>query len=139
MGLAWKEALRFNHAYIGTEHMLLGLTLEGDGIAASVFRDLDIDLESVCSEIAGLMTRGTGRIAKDSSLPFTPRAKTVLERSLEEAETLGHAHIGTEHLLLALARETDGIAAEALRNLNVKPEDVRREVSDLVRNASDAR
>jgi ATP-dependent Clp protease ATP-binding subunit ClpC len=131
MGLARQEAQRFNHDYIGTEHVLLGLVQEGSGVAASVLKNLDIDLKKIRHEVEKLVSNGTTMVTM-GQLPFTPRAKKVLELSLEEASNLGHTSIGTEHLLLGLIRENEGIAAQVLRNLKVKLEDVREEVLELL-------
>jgi ATP-dependent Clp protease ATP-binding subunit ClpC len=131
MGLARQEAQRFNHDYIGTEHILLGLVQEGSGVAASVLKNLDIDLKKIRNEVEKLVSNGTTMVAM-GQLPFTPRAKKVLELSLEEASNLGHTYIGTEHLLLGLIRENEGIAAQVLRNLKVKLEEVREEVLELL-------
>ncbi len=131
MGLARQEAQRFNHDYIGTEHILLGLVQEGSGVAASVLKNLDIDLKKIRQEVEKLVSNGTSMVTM-GQLPFTPRAKKVLELSLEEASNLGHTYIGTEHLLLGLIRENEGIAAQVLRNLKVKLEDVRDEVLELL-------
>ncbi len=131
MGLARQEAQRFNHDYIGTEHVLLGLVQEGSGVAASVLKNLEIDLKKIRSEVEKLVSNGTTMVTM-GQLPFTPRAKKVLELSLEEASNLGHTYIGTEHLLLGLIRENEGIAAQVLRNLRVKLEDVREEVLELL-------
>src|SRR5687767_746116 len=131
MGLARQEAQRFNHDYIGTEHILLGLVQEGSGVAASVLKNLDIDLKKIRQEVEKLVSTGTTMVSM-GQLPFTPRAKKVLELSLEEASNLGHTYIGTEHLLLGLIRESEGIAAQVLRNLKVKVEDVREEVLELL-------
>jgi ATP-dependent Clp protease ATP-binding subunit ClpC len=131
MGLARQEAQRFNHDYIGTEHILLGLVQEGSGVAASVLKNLDIDLRKIRQEVEKLVSNGTSMVTM-GQLPFTPRAKKVLELSLEEASNLGHTYIGTEHLLLGLIRENEGIAAQVLRNLKVRLEDVRDEVLELL-------
>ena len=131
MGLARQEAQRFNHDYIGTEHVLLGLVQEGSGVAASVLKNLDIDLKKIRQEVEKLVSTGTTMVTM-GQLPFTPRAKKVLELSLEEASNLGHTYIGTEHLLLGLIRESEGIAAQVLRNLKVKVEDVKAEVLELL-------
>ncbi|MFM8385248.1 MAG: ATP-dependent Clp protease ATP-binding subunit [Planctomycetia bacterium] len=131
MAMARQEAQRFNHDYIGTEHVLLGLLQEGSGVAASVLKNLDIDLKKIRHEVEKLVSSGTTMVTM-GQLPFTPRAKKVLELSLEEASNLGHTYIGTEHLLLGLIRENEGIAAQVLRNLKVKLEDVRDEVLELL-------
>jgi ATP-dependent Clp protease ATP-binding subunit ClpC len=131
MGLARQEAQRFNHDYIGTEHILLGLVQEGSGVAASVLKNLDIDLKKIRQEVEKLVSHGTTMVTM-GQLPFTPRAKKVLELSLEEASNLGHNYIGTEHLLLGLIREQEGIAAQVLQNIKVRLEDVREEVLELL-------
>jgi ATP-dependent Clp protease ATP-binding subunit ClpA len=132
MGLARQEAQRLNHDYIGTEHMLLGLVKEGAGVAASVLKNLEIDLEKIRTEVERLARPGTTAVSPTGQLPFTPRGKKVLELSLEEASGLGHTYIGTEHLLLGLLRENEGIAAQVLGNLKVKVEDLREEVLELL-------
>jgi len=130
MSLAKGEAQRLNHEYIGTEHLLLGLVQEGSGVAANVLRKLHIDLEKVRMELEKVVEGGATLVSM-GQLPFTPRAKKVLEMALEEASKLGHNYIGTEHLLLGLVKESEGIAARVLQNLGVKLEDVRAEVLDF--------
>src|SRR5881227_4089918 len=103
MQLANQEAQRFNHEYIGTEHILLGLVKEGSGVAANVLKNLDIDLKKIRLEVEKLVKAGPSMVTM-GQLPFTPRAKKVLELSVEEASNLGHNYIGTEHLLLGLIR-----------------------------------
>jgi ATP-dependent Clp protease ATP-binding subunit ClpC len=133
MGLARQEAQRFNHDYIGTEHILLGLVHEGSGVAASVLKSLHVDLPRVQAAVESLISKGTANLAiVTQQLPFTPRAKTVLELSLEEAQLLGHTYIGTEHLLLGLIDEVDGVAAQALVKMGVSAEAVRREIMSLL-------
>ncbi len=131
MTLARQEAQKLNNDYIGTEHILLGLVQEGSGVAAQVLKNLDVDLKKVRAEVERLVEQGTSAVT-GSQLPFTPRAKRVLELALEEAQNLGHNYIGTEHLLLGLIRESDGPAANVLQNLGVKPEEVREEVVELL-------
>ena len=131
MGLARQEAQRFNHDYIGTEHILLGLIQEGSGVAADVLKNLDVDLKKIRQEVEKLVSHGTTMVTM-GQLPFTPRAKKVLELSMEEASNLGHNYIGTEHLLLGLIREQEGIAAQVLQNIKVRLEDVREEVLELL-------
>jgi ATP-dependent Clp protease ATP-binding subunit ClpC len=131
MGLARQEAQRLNHEYIGTEHILLGLVQEGSGVAANVLKNLDIDLKKIRSEVEKLVKAGPSMVTM-GQLPFTPRAKKVLELALEEASNLGHNYIGTEHILLGLIRERDGKAAKVLTNLGVKLETVREEVLDFL-------
>ena len=131
MGLARQEAQRFNHDYIGTEHILLGLIQEGNGVAADVLKSLDVDLKKIRQDVEKLVSHGTMMVTL-GQLPFTPRGKKVLELALEEARSLGHNYIGTEHLLLGLIREQAGIAAKVLKNLNVSLGDVREEVVELL-------
>ncbi|RKY18272.1 MAG: NDP-hexose 4-ketoreductase [Planctomycetota bacterium] len=131
MNLAKAEAQRLNHEYIGTEHILLGLVQEGSGVAANVLRSMDVDLKRIRTEIEKLV-KGSATMVPMGNLPFTPRAKKVLELSLEEASQLGHNYIGTEHLLLGLIKESEGIAARVLTNLSVKLEDVREEVLEFL-------
>ncbi|MHC4469876.1 MAG: ATP-dependent Clp protease ATP-binding subunit [Planctomycetota bacterium] len=131
MGLARQEAQRFGHDYIGTEHVLLGLVQEGSGVAAQVLKNLDVEMKKIRLEVEKIVKGGTNTVTM-GQLPFTPRAKKVLELALEEAQQLGHNYIGTEHLLLGLIRENEGIAAQVLMNLNVKLEEVREEVLELL-------
>src|SRR5438874_1213894 len=131
MGLARQEAQRFNHEYIGTEHILLGLIQEGSGVAANVLRNLDVDLDKIRREVEKIVQSGPSMVTM-GQLPFTPRAKKVLELSVEEASNLGHNYIGTEHLLLGLIRENEGVAAQVLMNLGLKLEEVREEVLELL-------
>ena len=131
MNLAKSEAQRLNHEYIGTEHIVLGLVQEGSGVAANVLRNMGIDLKRIRAEIEKLV-KGSATMVPMGNLPFTPRAKKVLELSLEEASQLGHNYIGTEHLLLGLIKESEGIAARVLTNLGVKLEDVREEVLEFL-------
>jgi len=131
MNLARQEAQRFNHEYLGTEHILLGLVQEGSGVAANVLRNMSIDLSKIRTEVEKLVKTGPSMVTM-GQLPFTPRAKKVLELSMEEAGNLGHNYIGTEHLLLGLIKENEGIAAKVLTNLGVKLEDVREEVLEFL-------
>src|SRR5258706_509065 len=131
MNLARQEAQRFNHEYLGTEHILLGLVQEGSGVAANVLKNMSIDLNKIRAEVEKIVKTGPSMVTM-GQLPFTPRAKKVLELSMEEASNLGHNYIGTEHLLLGLIKENEGIAAQVLMNLGVKLEDVREEVLDFL-------
>ena len=131
MALANQEAQRFNHEYIGTEHVLLGLVKEGGGVGANVLKNLDVDLRKVRLEVEKLVKSGPDMVTM-GKLPQTPRAKKVIEYAIEEARSLNHNYVGTEHLLLGLLREQDGIAAQVLMNLNLKLEDVREEVLNLL-------
>src|SRR5688572_23354305 len=133
MQLANQEAQRFNHEYIGTEHILLGLVKEGSGVAANVLKNLDVDLRKIRLEVEKIVQTGPdGAHVVLGKLPHTPRAKKVIEYSVEEARGLNHNYIGTEHLLLGLLRESEGVAADVLRNLGLKLEDVREEVMNLL-------
>ena len=127
MTLAREEARRFNHEYIGTEHILLGLVKEGSGVAANVLQNLDIDLKKIRIEIEKIVQTGPDLVSV-GQLPFTPRVKKVLEYAMDEARNLNHNYIGTEHVLLWLLREQEGVAAQVLLNLGVRLEDVREEV-----------
>jgi len=131
MQLARSEAMRFNHEYIGTEHILLGLIQEGSGVAANVLKNLGLDLSKIRHEIEKSVQAGPNMVTI-GQLPFTPRAKKVLEFAVEEATALGHNYIGTEHLLLGLLRETGGKAAQVLLNLGVRLQEVREEVLELL-------
>src|SRR5216684_2893014 len=131
MQLANQEAQRFNHEYIGTEHILLGLVKEGSGVAANVLKNLDIDLRKIRLEIEKIVQSGPDMVTM-GKLPQTPRAKKVIEYSIEEARNLNHNYVGTEHLLLGLLREQEGVAAQVLMNLGMKLEDVREEVLNLL-------
>ena len=131
MALARKEAQRFNHDFIGTEHILLGLIQEGSGVAANVLKNLGVEIEKIRREIEKNVQSGPSMVTM-GQLPFTPRAKKVLELSMEEANELGHNYIGTEHILLGLIRENDGVAAQVLLDLNLKLDDVRAEVLELL-------
>ncbi len=131
MQLANQEAQRFNHEYIGTEHVLLGLIKEGSGVAANVLKNLDIDLRKIRLEVEKLVQSGPDMVTM-GKLPQTPRAKKVIEYSMEEARNLNHNYVGTEHILLGLLREQEGVAAQVLMNLGLKLEDVREEVLNLL-------
>jgi ATP-dependent Clp protease ATP-binding subunit ClpC len=131
MQLANQEAQRFNHEYIGTEHILLGLVKEGSGVAANVLKNLDIDLRRIRLEVEKIVQAGPDMVTM-GKLPQTPRAKKVIEYSIEEARNLNHNYVGTEHLLLGLLREQEGVAAQVLINLGLKLEDVREEVLNLL-------
>jgi len=131
MALANQEAQRFNHEYIGTEHILLGLVKEGSGVGANVLKNLDVDLRKVRLEVEKLVKSGPDMVTM-GKLPQTPRAKKVIEYAIEEARSLNHNYVGTEHLLLGLLREHDGVAAQVLMNLGLKLEEVREEVLNLL-------
>jgi ATP-dependent Clp protease ATP-binding subunit ClpC len=128
--LAQEEARLLNHSYIGTEHLLLGLVHEQDGVAARALEALGISLTAVRTEVEQMIGRGEGM--PSGHIPFTPRAKKVLELSLREALRLDHNYIGTEHILLGLIREGDGVAAQVLTKLGAGHEQVRQKVLDLL-------
>jgi ATP-dependent Clp protease ATP-binding subunit ClpC len=124
--LAQEEARHFNHNYIGTEHLLLGLLREDEGVAARALASLNVTLDEVREQVESIV--GYGEEGTGAQAPFTPRSKKVLELALREAVQLGHNYIGTEHILLGLVRESEGVAARVLSNLDVDPDKVRREV-----------
>jgi len=132
--LAQEEARLLNHNYIGTEHILLGLIHESEGIAARALTALDISLEAVRGEVTEIV--GQGQSAPTGHIPFTPRAKKVLELSLREALQFGHNYIGTEHILLGLIREGEGVAAQVLVKLGAGFDRVRQQVVQLLADAS---
>ncbi len=128
--LAQEEAKLLNHNYIGTEHILLGLIHEGEGVAAKALEALGINLEQVREQVQDII--GQGQQSPSGHIPFTPRAKKVLELSLREALQLGHSYIGTEHLLLGLIREGEGVAAQVLTKLGADTNKVRQQVIQLL-------
>ena len=134
--LAQEEARRLGHNFVGTEQMLLGLIGEGTGISAKVLKSLGVNLKDARIEVEKIIGRGTGFVAVE--IPFTPRAKRVLELSLEEARQLGHHYIGTEHLLLGLIREGEGVATRVLENLKVDLGKIRTQVIQLLGDSTDA-
>jgi len=131
MALANQEAQRFNHEWIGTEHILLGLVKEGSGVGATVLKNLEVDIKKLRLEVEKLVKSGPDMVTM-GKLPQTPRAKKVIEYAIEEARSLNHNYVGTEHILLGLLRESEGIAAQVLMNLGLKLEDVRQEVLNLL-------
>jgi ATP-dependent Clp protease ATP-binding subunit ClpC len=128
MVYAQEEARMLNHAYVGTEHILLGILRDEEGIAAQALMALDISLEDVREQIEEMIGRGEGTVADNRQIPFTPRAKKVLEHALRESLQLGHNYIGTEHILLGILREGEGVAARVLESLGADLEKVRNEV-----------
>jgi ATP-dependent Clp protease ATP-binding subunit ClpC len=128
--LAEDEARALGHSYIGTEHLLLGLLREEEGLAARVLEGIDVTLEEARAQVVRIVGRGDEVAA--GQIPFTPRVKTVLELSLREAISLGHNYIGTEHILLGLVREREGVGAEILRDFDADAETIRREVIRIV-------
>ena len=129
--LAKEEAKRFNHDYIGTEHLLLGLIREGEGVASAVLQNTGLSLDKIRLEIEKLVQPGPATVVS-GDIPFTPRAKRVIELSMEAARSLGHNYIGTEHLLLGLLREGEGVAAQVLLSLGLDLNKVRSEVLELL-------
>lgn len=130
MQLANQEAQRFNHEYIGTEHILLGLVKEGSGVAATLLKNMDIDLRKVRTEVEQLVQAGS-EMAFMGKLPLTLRVKQVIETSIHVARNRGDNHVGTEHMLIALV-QTEGIAQVVLKNMGLKLEDIVNEVENLV-------
>jgi ATP-dependent Clp protease ATP-binding subunit ClpA len=128
--LAQEEARLLNHNYIGTEHLLLGLIHEGRGVAAQALESLGISLEAVRQQVEQII--GRGQQAPRGHIPFTPRAKKVLELAMRESDALGHVHIDTEHLLLGLIREGHGVAVQVLTRLGGDPNQVRQQVIRLL-------
>jgi ATP-dependent Clp protease ATP-binding subunit ClpC len=134
--LAQDEARVLNHTYIGTEHLLLGLIQEGEGVAAQALHALGISLEDARRDIEEII--GQGQAATTGHIPFTPRAKKVLELALREALQLGHNYIGTEHILLGLVREGEGVAAQVLQKLGADLARVREAVVELIPGSSES-
>ncbi|XP_064968076.1 chaperone protein ClpC1, chloroplastic [Musa acuminata AAA Group] len=134
--LAQEEARRLGHNFVGTEQILLGLIGEGTGIAAKVLKSMGINLKDARVEVEKIIGRGSGFVAVE--IPFTPRAKRVLELSLEEARQLGHNYIGSEHLLLGLLREGEGVAARVLESLGADPSNIRTQVIRMVGETTEA-
>jgi len=124
------EARTLNHNYIGTEHILLGLIHEGEGVGAKALESLGISLDTVRQQVQEII--GQGQHASSGHIPFTPRAKKVLELALAESKALGHHYIGTEHILLGLIREGDGVAAQVLVKLGADLNRVRQQVIQLL-------
>lgn len=131
MQLAAQEANRFGHETIGTEHILLGLVAEGHGVAACILKELGVELDGARKEVEKLIIRGPGMFTSDR-LPQTPQAKMVIEYAYDECQNLGHNYVGSEHILLGLLREEEGIGVQVLRNVGLRPEQVREEVFNLL-------
>jgi ATP-dependent Clp protease ATP-binding subunit ClpC len=129
--LAQEEARALKHNYIGTEHILLGLLREEEGLAARVLESLDITVEEVREQVKRLVGRGDEDIVT-GQIPFTPRAKKVLELALREALALGHNYIGTEHVLLGVVRENQGVAARILLDFDADAEKIRKEIMSVL-------
>ena len=129
--LAREEAFELHHEYVGTEHILLGLCSEGEGVAAAAIQNLNVDTNEIRTGILDTIKRGTAR-ATGPDLPYTSRAKKVLELSMSEARELQHSYVGTEHLLLGLINEERGIAAQILLSMGLTADKVRSEVLRLI-------
>jgi ATP-dependent Clp protease ATP-binding subunit ClpC len=132
MLLANKEAQRYNHEYIGTEHILLGLIATGQGVGANVLRNLGIDLSKVRREVEKILLPGPEAGVSMGMHPTTPRVRKVIEYAIEEARSLKHYYVGSEHLLLGLLREDQGVAAQVLMNLGLTLPRIREDVINLV-------
>ena len=129
--ISQEEAKRLEHDYVGTEHILLGVICLGEGVAAQVLANLGVDLRRVRDEVEKMVGKGGARLPL-GEVPFTPRAKKILEYSVEESQHMGHSYVGTEHLLLGLIREEEGIACKVLELLGLKLDIVREEVLNLL-------
>ncbi|GJM76928.1 hypothetical protein HMSSN036_91440 [Paenibacillus macerans] len=129
LALAQEEAVRLGHNNIGTEHVLLGLIREGEGIAAKALIGLGLGLEKIQDEVETLIGRGQ---EQPTNIAYTPRAKKVIELSMDEARKLGHTYVGTEHILLGLIREGEGVAARVLNNLGISLNKARQQVLQLL-------
>jgi ATP-dependent Clp protease ATP-binding subunit ClpC len=136
LSLAQEEAQRFQHNYIGTEHLLLGLVREGEGVAAKVLSKLGVELQKVRESVEFIIGRGDRIVLGEIGL--TPRAKKVIELAVDEARRMNHHYIGTEHLLLGLLREGEGIAAGVLESLGVRLEIARKETISVLSGSSSA-
>src|ERR671920_442137 len=132
--MAREEAARLHHEYVGTEHILLGLIREGEGVAAAVLQNLSGDLDEIQQKIEDTVKKGKAAAATGPDLPYTSRAKKVLELAMAEARDLAHNYVGTEHLLLGLLREEKGIAAQVLTDTGVNLEAARAETLRLLGN-----
>jgi ATP-dependent Clp protease ATP-binding subunit ClpC len=131
MALANQEAKHFDHEYIATEHVLLGIIKEGNGVAATILKNLKVDLSTLRNEVEKCLPSGSD-IVTMQKLPQTPRTKKVIDYSMEEARNFKHNYVGTEHLLLGLLREQEGLAAQVLMNIGVKLDEVRAEILKLL-------
>ena len=131
MQFANQEAQRFNHDYIGTRHILLGLVKESSGVAANVLKNLEVDLRKIRLEVEKRIQNGPDWVNM-GKLPQTPHAKHVIEYSMEESRNLGHNYVGTEHILLGLLRDEETVAAQVLMNLGLRLENVRAEILEIL-------
>lgn len=131
MQLANQEAQRFNHEYVGTEHVLIALVKEGNGVAAHVLRNRGIDITRIRLEVEKHIAHGPDMVTM-GKLPQTPRCKKAIEAAIDEAQSLGHGYVGTEHLLLGLLRDPDEFPVTLLRSIDIEPAYIRRDVLDLL-------
>src|SRR5687768_1079816 len=127
LAMAREEAARLHHEYVGTEHILLGLIREGEGVAATVLQNLNVELDEIQQKIEETVKKGKAAQTPGPDLPYTSRAKKVLELAMSEARELNHSYVGTEHLLLGLLREEKGIAAQVLTDAGVNLDAARAE------------
>src|SRR5246500_5716394 len=132
LAMAPEEAARLHHEYVGAEHILLGLIREGEGVAATVLQNLNVELEEIQQKIEETVKKGKAGQTTGPDLPYTSRAKKVLELAMSEARELNHSYVGTEHLLLGLLREEKGIAAQVLTDAGVNLEQARAETLRLL-------
>jgi len=139
LGLARQEAQKFNHDYIGTEHILLGLILDNNGIAATILRNANVDMRQIRLEVEKLVEQGPQVSVSPTKLPFTPRAKRAIDYAKEEAKSMGHPNVGTEHLLLGILFEAEGIAAKVLDHFGINAEDVRSEIISMANPADSSK
>ncbi len=130
--LAREEAARLLHDHLGTEHLLLGIIREGGGVAVAVLQRMGVDLSEVRIEVEKRAAKGIKKLTL-GEIPFSPRARKVLELSIEDANFMGHNYIGTEHLLLGLLREQEGVAAAILDDLRITLSDARREILNFIK------
>jgi ATP-dependent Clp protease ATP-binding subunit ClpC len=128
LAMAREEAARLHHEYVGTEHILLGLIREGEGVAATVLQNLSVELDEIQQKIEETVKKGKAAQTTGPDLPYTSRAKKVLELAMSEARELNHSYVGTEHLLLGILAEEKGIAAQVLRSFDVTLDKARAEV-----------
>src|SRR5690606_32107895 len=133
MQLAREESVRLGNDYVGTEHLLLGLIREGDGVAVAVLKNLNVDLEDLARNIEKSISSTGGMMTIGQMIPFTPRAKKVLEIAAQEARAMSHKYIGTEHLLLALMKDHESAAATALASIGVEYDRVKEEIERVLR------
>ncbi len=131
LAMALEEAIRLQHDYVGTEHILLGLIREGEGVAAAVLTNLNVDLDQIREQVEERVKKGRVTIAL-AELPYTSRARKALELAMAEAREFSHSYVGTEHLLLGLIREENGIASQALASFDLTSERARAETAALV-------